>query len=126
MKKSSLIDLNVFRKVLIGLGISSSLFYPNNALADSYLTSKNEVTTTVQQTKKITGNVTNKKCTFRLNCFYCTLLYAIFQQEIQEIFTWIVTVLSLYSIFRCFQYLHEFLACNGFMFIEVFGKFMKL
>lgn len=59
MKKSSLIDLNVFRKVLIGLGISSSLFYPNNALADSYLTSKNEVTTTVQQTKKITGNVTN-------------------------------------------------------------------
>lgn len=47
MKKSSLIDLNVFRKVLIGLGISSSLFYPNNALADSYLTSKNEVTTTV-------------------------------------------------------------------------------
>lgn len=59
MKISSLIDLNVFRKVLIGLGISSSLFYPNNALADSYLTSKNEVTTTVQQTKKITGNVTN-------------------------------------------------------------------
>lgn len=59
MKKSSLLDLNVFRKVLIGLGISSSLFYPNNALADSYLTSKNEVTTTVQQTKKITGNVTN-------------------------------------------------------------------
>ena len=59
MKKSSLIDLNVFRKVLIGLGISSSLFYPNNALADSYLTSKNEVTTTVQQTKKIIGNVTN-------------------------------------------------------------------
>lgn len=59
MKKSSLIDLNVFRKVLIGLGISSSLFYPNNALADSYLISKNEVTTTVQQTKKITGNVTN-------------------------------------------------------------------
>lgn len=59
MKKSSLIDLNVFRKVLIGLGISSSLFYPNNALADSYLTSKNEVTKTVQQTKKITGNVTN-------------------------------------------------------------------
>ena len=59
MKKSTLIDLNVFRKVLIGLGISSSLFYPNNALADSYLTSKNEVTTTVQQTKKITGNVTN-------------------------------------------------------------------
>ena len=59
MKKSSLIDLNVFRKALIGLGISSSLFYPNNALADSYLTSKNEVTTTVQQTKKITGNVTN-------------------------------------------------------------------
>ena len=59
MKKSSLIDLNVFRKVLIGLGISSSLFYPNNALAYSYLTSKNEVTTTVQQTKKITGNVTN-------------------------------------------------------------------
>lgn len=59
MKKSSLIDLNVFQKVLIGLGISSSLFYPNNALADSYLTSKNEVTTTVQQTKKITGNVTN-------------------------------------------------------------------
>ena len=59
MKKSSLIDLNVFRKVLIGLGISSSLFYPNNALADSCLTSKNEVTTTVQQTKKITGNVTN-------------------------------------------------------------------
>ena len=59
MKKSSLIDLNVFRKVLIVLGISSSLFYPNNALADSYLTSKNEVTTTVQQTKKITGNVTN-------------------------------------------------------------------
>ena len=59
MKKRSLIDLNVFRKVLIGLGISSSLFYPNNALADSYLTSKNEVTTTVQQTKKITGNVTN-------------------------------------------------------------------
>ena len=59
MKKSSLIDLNVFRKVLIGLGISSSLFYPNNALADSYLTSKNEVTTTVQQTKNITGNVTN-------------------------------------------------------------------
>ena len=59
MKKSSLIDLNVFRKVLVGLGISSSLFYPNNALADSYLTSKNEVTTTVQQTKKITGNVTN-------------------------------------------------------------------
>lgn len=59
MKKSSLIDLNIFRKVLIGLGISSSLFYPNNALADSYLTSKNEVTTTVQQTKKITGNVTN-------------------------------------------------------------------
>ena len=59
MKKSSLIDLNVFRKVLIGLGISSSLFYPNNALADSYLTSKNEVTTTVKQTKKITGNVTN-------------------------------------------------------------------
>jgi len=59
MKKSSLIDLNVFRKVLIGLGISSSLFYPNNALADSYLTNKNEVTTTVQQTKKITGNVTN-------------------------------------------------------------------
>ena len=59
MKKSSLIDLNVFRRVLIGLGISSSLFYPNNALADSYLTSKNEVTTTVQQTKKITGNVTN-------------------------------------------------------------------
>ncbi len=59
MKKSSLIDLNVFRKVLIGLGISSSLFYPNNALANSYLTSKNEVTTTVQQTKKITGNVTN-------------------------------------------------------------------
>lgn len=59
MKKSSLIDLNVFRKVLIGLGISSSLFYPNNALADSYLTSKNEVTTTVQQSKKITGNVTN-------------------------------------------------------------------
>lgn len=59
MKKSSLIDLNVFRKVLIGLGISSSLFYPNNALADSYLTSKNEITTTVQQTKKITGNVTN-------------------------------------------------------------------
>lgn len=59
MKKSFLIDLNVFRKVLIGLGISSSLFYPNNALADSYLTSKNEVTTTVQQTKKITGNVTN-------------------------------------------------------------------
>ena len=59
MKKSSLIDLNVFRKVLIGLGISSSLFYPNNALADSYLTSKIEVTTTVQQTKKITGNVTN-------------------------------------------------------------------
>ena len=59
MKKSSLIDLNVFRKVLIGLGISISLFYPNNALADSYLTSKNEVTTTVQQTKKITGNVTN-------------------------------------------------------------------
>ena len=59
MKKSSLIDLNVFWKVLIGLGISSSLFYPNNALADSYLTSKNEVTTTVQQTKKITGNVTN-------------------------------------------------------------------
>lgn len=59
MKKSSLIDLNVFRKVLIGLGISSSLFYPNNALADPYLTSKNEVTTTVQQTKKITGNVTN-------------------------------------------------------------------
>lgn len=59
MKKSSLIGLNVFRKVLIGLGISSSLFYPNNALADSYLTSKNEVTTTVQQTKKITGNVTN-------------------------------------------------------------------
>lgn len=59
MKKSSLIDLNVFRKVLIGLGISSSLFYPNNALADSYLTSKNEVTTTVQQTEKITGNVTN-------------------------------------------------------------------
>lgn len=59
MKKSSRIDLNVFRKVLIGLGISSSLFYPNNALADSYLTSKNEVTTTVQQTKKITGNVTN-------------------------------------------------------------------
>ena len=59
MKKSSLIDLYVFRKVLIGLGISSSLFYPNNALADSYLTSKNEVTTTVQQTKKITGNVTN-------------------------------------------------------------------
>ena len=59
MKKSSLIDLNVFRKVLIGLGISSSLFYPNNALADSYLTSKNEVTTTVQQTKKFTGNVTN-------------------------------------------------------------------
>ena len=59
MKKSSLSDLNVFRKVLIGLGISSSLFYPNNALADSYLTSKNEVTTTVQQTKKITGNVTN-------------------------------------------------------------------
>ena len=59
MKKSSLIDLNVFRKVLIGLGISSSLFYPNNALADSYHTSKNEVTTTVQQTKKITGNVTN-------------------------------------------------------------------
>ena len=59
MKKSSVIDLIVFRKVLIGLGISSSLFYPNNALADSYLTSKNEVTTTVQQTKKITGNVTN-------------------------------------------------------------------
>lgn len=59
MKKSSLIDLNVFRKVLIGLGISSSLFYPNNTLADSYLTSKNEVTKTVQQTKKITGNVTN-------------------------------------------------------------------
>ena len=59
MKKSSLINLNVFRKVLIGLGISSSLFYPNNALADSYLTSKNEVTTTVQQSKKITGNVTN-------------------------------------------------------------------
>ena len=48
-----------FALVHIGLGISSSLFYPNNALADSYLTSKNEVTTTVQQTKKITGNVTN-------------------------------------------------------------------
>ena len=58
-KSSSRLTLNVFRKVLIGLGISSSLFYPNNALADSYLTSKNEVTTTVQQTKKITGNVTN-------------------------------------------------------------------
>lgn len=39
--------------VHIGLGISSSLFYPNNALADSYLTSKNEVTTTVNRPKRL-------------------------------------------------------------------------
>ena len=60
MKTSSLIDSNVFRKVLIVLSIPTGLLCHNDVFANSYSKSENEISAIVQQTKKITGNVTNE------------------------------------------------------------------
>ena len=60
MKTSSLIDSNVFRKVLIVLSIPTGLLCHNDMFANSYSKSENEISAIVQQTKKITGNVTNE------------------------------------------------------------------